>query len=127
MGRQATQEGQLTKRGVYTDFNIMVCGAAGIGKTSFIDLFLKKFNLKAARDLLQRHPHQANQVIKNNKIIQDLHPNAIREATLTFKEHTICSPPCPHSKPFRLTMIDSAGYGNKAVTTEWQKSISDEL
>ena len=31
-----------------TYLNIMVCGSSGIGKTSFIELFLKKFNLKAA-------------------------------------------------------------------------------
>jgi len=24
----------------YVDFNILVCGASGIGKTSFIDLFM---------------------------------------------------------------------------------------
>ena len=32
--------------------NIMVCGAAGIGKTSFIKLFLKKFNHKRAQDII---------------------------------------------------------------------------
>jgi septin family protein len=31
----------------------MVCGAAGIGKTSFVKLFLKKFN-----------HHQAEEIIK---------------------------------------------------------------
>lgn len=30
-------------------FNVMVCGPAGTGKSSFIDMFLKKFNLKAAK------------------------------------------------------------------------------
>ena len=28
-------------------FNLMVVGAAGVGKSSFIEMFLKKFNLKA--------------------------------------------------------------------------------
>ena len=32
--------------------NIMVCGAAGIGKTSFIRLFLKKFNHKEAERII---------------------------------------------------------------------------
>jgi len=32
-------------------FNIMVCGASGIGKTSFIDLFMKKFNLDDVQDI----------------------------------------------------------------------------
>lgn len=33
--------------------NIMVCGQAGIGKTSFIKLFLKKYNLDEAQKLLK--------------------------------------------------------------------------
>ena len=28
-----------------TNFNIMVCGKSGIGKSSFAELFMKKFNL----------------------------------------------------------------------------------
>lgn len=35
-----------------TYLNILVCGQSGIGKSSFIELFLKKFNLKAAEELL---------------------------------------------------------------------------
>lgn len=37
------QPNNLQKEGGATDFNIMVCGSSGIGKTSFVDLFLKKF------------------------------------------------------------------------------------
>ena len=32
----------------------MVCGAAGIGKTSFIRLFLKKFNFKKAEEIINQ-------------------------------------------------------------------------
>ena len=35
-----------------TYLNILICGSSGIGKTSFIELFLKKFNSKAAEELL---------------------------------------------------------------------------
>lgn len=35
-----------------TQLNIMVCGAAGIGKTSFIRLFLKKFNYMKAEEVI---------------------------------------------------------------------------
>ena len=33
--------------------NIMVCGAAGIGKSSFVKLFIKKFNLKSAEIVIK--------------------------------------------------------------------------
>jgi septin family protein len=31
----------------------MVCGAAGIGKTSFVKLFLKKFNHRMAEEIIK--------------------------------------------------------------------------
>ena len=34
----------LPKSGPLTNYNIMVCGASGIGKSSFIDLFIDKLN-----------------------------------------------------------------------------------
>ena len=36
---------QIQKKGDVTNFNIMVCGAAGIGKSSFVDLFMDKFKM----------------------------------------------------------------------------------
>ena len=39
-------DSQPVTKGTY--FNIMVCGAAGIGKSSFTELFVKKFNFKEA-------------------------------------------------------------------------------
>lgn len=41
-------EATIAKKGAATDFNILVCGAAGIGKSSFVELFIKKFNLTEA-------------------------------------------------------------------------------
>ena len=32
--------------------NIMVCGAAGIGKTSFVHLMLRKFNARKSEDVI---------------------------------------------------------------------------
>ena len=45
-----TLDSQLLTKGSY--FNIMVCGAAGIGKSSFADLFIKKFNFREASSKL---------------------------------------------------------------------------
>jgi predicted GTPase len=39
----------LARKGAATDFNILVCGAAGVGKSSFVELFLKKFNFTEAK------------------------------------------------------------------------------
>jgi len=36
------------RKGLKINFNIMVCGPSGSGKSSFIDLFLRKFNFKVA-------------------------------------------------------------------------------
>lgn len=38
------KEASFARNGEGTDFNILVCGAAGIGKSSFVELFIKKFN-----------------------------------------------------------------------------------
>jgi septin family protein len=45
MGKLNSPEALIAKKGAATDFNILVCGAAGIGKSSFVELFIKKFNL----------------------------------------------------------------------------------
>jgi len=43
----------LARKGAATDFNILVCGAAGIGKSSFVELFIKKFNLTEANKIIK--------------------------------------------------------------------------
>ena len=46
--------------------NIMVCGPAGIGKTSFVKMFLEKFDSEKARELIKiRSKHNK----KDNKPI----------------------------------------------------------
>lgn len=37
--------------------NIMVCGETGVGKTKFIDMFIKKFNLKQTNERLNSRIH----------------------------------------------------------------------
>jgi septin family protein len=54
-------EAVIAKKGAATDFNILVCGAAGIGKSSFVELFIKKFNLA-----------EANVIIKAQEQCEDL-------------------------------------------------------
>ena len=41
------------KKGPKVNFNIMVCGPSGSGKSSFIDLFIRKFNFKVAEQLIK--------------------------------------------------------------------------
>jgi len=43
----------------------MVCGAAGIGKTSFIDLFMRKFNMKEANDFIRKRDHDVSKTYSN--------------------------------------------------------------
>lgn len=40
----ADTQRDLKRTGTVVNFNIMVCGPKGCGKSSFIDLFIRKFN-----------------------------------------------------------------------------------
>lgn len=42
------------EKGHKVNFNIMVCGPSGSGKSSFIDLFIRKFNFKVAEQLIKK-------------------------------------------------------------------------
>jgi septin family protein len=53
LGANANVEHLLRGINKTTYLNIMVCGASGVGKSSFIEVFLKKFNLKKAIDLIE--------------------------------------------------------------------------
>lgn len=65
MHRLAQSNDVLCARSAETvRFNIMVCGPAGVGKSSFIDLFLKKFNLKAAKEKLDKESSQEKDQLK---------------------------------------------------------------
>ena len=69
------------KKSSVTNFNILVCGSAGIGKSSFIDLFMEKFKYKENSDILGKN-------IKGTEI-QEYNQTTIREATKGFAEKTI--------------------------------------
>ena len=45
---------ELEGKGPKVNFNIMVCGPSGSGKSSFIDLFIRKFNFKVAEQLIKK-------------------------------------------------------------------------
>ena len=73
------EDSNLAHKGVSTDFNIMVCGGTGIGKSSFVDLFLKKFNYSEATKIIE------------SEEFESLNKEVIKRATETFEEKTLNS------------------------------------
>lgn len=53
-------------------FNIMVAGASGIGKSSFVDLFLMKFNIKEAEKFFQGPDWKVFRKDKDGNVVHDL-------------------------------------------------------
>ena len=75
----------------------MVCGSAGIGKSSFAELFIKKFNFKEAKT--------SQSQFGQNQIKQTV----IKAETTDFETKKIQS----KDRLFELAFIDTPGYGNK--------------
>ena len=103
---------------IYKSFNLMVVGPAGVGKSSFADLFLSKFNLKAFKK------HNSGQSQPNLKAGQ--YSEVIKKATEDFVETSIESSKESRSR-FRLTIVDSPGYGHKMNDVQWREKIKSEL
>lgn len=61
----------LPKSGALTYYNIMVCGASGIGKSSFIDLFIDKLNFDKEVSV--------NESLKESTIVEDIHKYVINK------------------------------------------------
>ena len=80
-------------------FNIMVCGAAGVGKSSFIELFMLKFHETTEGD---------------QKVVPPLPKQAINPPTDEFLNH------CINSSNFKLNVVDGPGYGNKTDISHWR-------
>ena len=97
------------KSGPLTHFNIMVCGASGVGKSSFIELFIGGF-----------HPEvSVNESLLESTIVEDIHERAIKEPTAAFCEREVDSP----CGAFKLRVVDSAGHGGYSDISEWRTSI----
>ena len=99
------------KSGPLTHFNIMVCGASGIGKSSFIELFIGGFHFDPEVSV--------NGSLLESTIVEDIHERVIKEPTAAFCEHEVDSP----CGAFKLRVIDSAGHGNYSDISEWRTSI----
>ena len=104
-----------SKKGPLAHFNIMVCGASGIGKSSFIELFIGKFHFDAEVSVTES--------MKESTIVDDIHEQVIREATGGFCEREVDSP----CGKFKLRVVDSAGHGNYTDISEWRESIKTEI
>ena len=87
----------------------MVCGASGIGKTSFISLFMKKLNLKEGE--------------LEESYVRDLNSYVIKKHTEGFDE-AVMNSLCGF---FKLRVLDSPGYGNKTDISEWRHTIIEEI
>lgn len=83
----------------HSHFNIMVCGASGIGKSSFIELFVGKFHFDSEVSRTDS--------LKQSTIVEDMHEHVIKEHTATFQinEKEVES----MDGKFKLRVIDSAG------------------
>ena len=75
-----------------TNFNILVCGSSGIGKSSFADLFMKKFNFAEAKQILKSENDESlkSENIKGSTV-QNYNHSPIRAATDEFVEKSISS------------------------------------
>lgn len=104
--------------------NIMVCGPSGVGKTSFIELFMKKFNYKKAiAQINSARKSKISRVLnlsENNQQFIDL---AIKESTKLIKVHKITN----DSANYELRLIDTVGYGNNTDLSSWRKNIETHL
>lgn len=83
----------------------MVCGASGIGKTSFIDLFIGQFNKEEYIETFR--------VCKNENVILP------KTRGFPVKEKKI--------KAFNLKMIDSPGYGDNMDIATWKRKVISEI
>lgn len=104
----------------------MVVGPAGVGKSSFIEIFLRKFNYDAFKRVYGTLDGHETGV---NKLDGDCHlygNDVIRNETNGFVDLSISSSHAG-SKRFTVTMVDSPGYGHKMDAETWRQYITDEL
>lgn len=126
MSKLNNPENMLRKKGQVTDFNIMVSGATGIGKSSFVDLFIKKFKLKETREMIKESQNHKNGLSLSSSLtgrIEQYEEYIIKNPTSGFEEKNIRS----MKNDFTLRMIDSPGYGNTEELSEWRQMLMDNI
>ena len=100
----------------------MVCGAAGVGKSSFAELFIEKINITdskfVAGIMKNRVLNHTPRKDKDGNKVYFLNSKAIKPATEGFTEKSIES--TNKGDKFKLTMVDSPGYGDKSDIGEWR-------
>lgn len=93
----------------------MCYGPAGAGKTSFIELFLKKFDYKKSKGILKQH--------KTNQPFSKYNTGPIKPPTEEIDDTYIVEKRTKDNKKVILTLIDTPGYGR----TLDLESQSDEI
>lgn len=128
------QDVPVRGKGDGSRFNILVCGASGIGKSSFIDVFLKKLDFEAQMEKvvqLRRNkfpegdPCSKHANLRENEELFSYDNCTIRTTTEAFMTHYLDS--SSKLKGVELTMTDSPGYGDKMDIYEWKQLIVEEL
>lgn len=115
------QEVEKAKR-VTHRYNIMVCGSSGIGKTSFIELFMLHFNKQEAAKILDLR----DDMDKTDTLIAfPTNQDVIKDETRWFKPRNIKS--LGIKNDFELQLVDTPGYGNKLSIEEWRANVVKEL
>ena len=87
-------------------FNVMVCGASGIGKSLFCDMFMGQLNKKEYKEIVAQ------------KLLNKEKRNVLNEATDEFvvKRNSL-------NEKLNISMIDSPGYGDKTDIEQWRNTI----
>lgn len=84
----------------------MVCGPSGVGKTSFVELFMVNFNLQEANKILESKQQNWNESL----IDFPYNKQVIKEGTTEIETKEICSK--KEDSQFVLSLVDTPGYGN---------------
>jgi predicted kinase len=66
----------------------LVCGPAGVGKSSFVELFIKKFNFIEANKVIETQEDSSDEQAPSEEI-KNYNKYIIKKATERFEEKTI--------------------------------------
>jgi septin family protein len=107
----------------------MVCGASGIGKTSFVELFMKRFNKKLAEKVLnsKKSKHNLSQIEFLEEQFEKFEEYCIKRSTQNFDFYEVERQDKQSKNLYRLTIIDTVGYGDSPNLNSWQTPIIDYI